>query len=281
MTQYYHREWSEVERLYYDFQQNNRDVRTLFPFIENTGMQYTAKYILANEFHRRLHPYSFLRKGDYAVVVGVRRDQILHGLSPLFKVSALIGDIGHVWAVEPDSRNVAAIRRFITENSIRNITIIPKMVWKERTQLEVNCYGKHDLKIETDTLDNIIAGDIKRAIRFVDLTIRSADTNALWGAERILQQADMRMAFPVQDTSSDVYRVLGERGFRIALVDSPQDSRHEGKGLCALAGRFTNEELTNRGFKPVEIAANNGELQLPGAFASTIGNTETPALISN
>jgi len=245
-----------------------------------------AKYLLMNEFHRRLHPYSFIKPGDKVVTVGVHDGFIDMGLSSLFIASAIVGPQGHVWAIDPDERNIEAIESFAAANGVANVTAIRTGVWSERTSLEFvffrdfsssnevrsvfeasrracrELWGDERIERETytrnvdvDTLDHIVSGHIGESIDFLNLTINGAEAEALAGAEMLLRTERITVAFPVQKLSDPLYDQLRSFRFNFALADAPTKAWDRRQFLYACGTRLPEADLLERGFRPAEIAA--------------------------
>lgn len=283
---FYYQQRTPVQAAYYDFHIAAGRGAMMLPFITDPNKQYLAKYVLMNEFHRRLHPYSFLKPGDKVVTVGVHDGFIDLGFSSLFVIAALVGPEGHVWAIDPDERNIEPIEAFAAANGIANVTTIRTGVWSERTSLEFvffrdfsssnevrsvfeasrkayqDLWGDERIEresytrnVDVDTLDRIVADQIREPIDFLNLTINGAEAEALAGAETLLRSERMTVAFPIQKLSDPLYDHLRSFGFDIAVADAPTKAWDRRQFLYACGTRLPEADLLERGFRPAEIAA--------------------------
>jgi FkbM family methyltransferase len=275
----YYQPWTAVQRLYYEFHVRNGRGARMLPFVERPEEEYLGKYIMLNGIHSHLHPFCFLRNGDVAIMAGVHDGFIELGVSTLFIMSALVGPSGHVYAIDPDERNHRAIGDFTRRNGITNVTSIQKALWRERTRLEFVSFSdysssnmsresferkasdqeilwgkkRRERKSETtivqaDTIDNIIADDIERPVRFVNLTINGAEAEALKGADTFLRQKDMMVSFPLQELSSPLYPILKSYQLNLVVGDAPTKAWEGRQFLYGTAGHWDSGDLVSKGF---------------------------------
>ncbi|MFH1737460.1 MAG: FkbM family methyltransferase, partial [bacterium] len=210
-TMYYFLDHDRIATLYVEFWRQNGRTARLFPFIENERDHYLGRYVLPCEFHRHLLPFQFLNQGDRIVHVGFH-DQYIHaGVSHPLIMAAIVGETGHVWAIDPDPTNTETLDEYKKTNGIENVSIIQIGVWKEKGVQEFVFFDDYtssntissifegyrdgvnkrwgqsrvDTKsavqrVEVDTLDSIIgrkAPDLK--IDFLNMTVNGAEEQVL------------------------------------------------------------------------------------------------------
>ena len=281
---FYHQPRTAIQSVYYDFHVRNGRGACMFPFIDEPHLHYLARYVLMNEFHRRLHPFTFLEPGDTAVMVGVHDGFIELGYSTLFIMSAIVGPRGHVYAIDPDERNIRAIEQYCRKNNVENITTIQQGVWSEKATLEFTFFrdfsssnevrtlfdGQRDTceqlwgaqrieresytqAVEVDTLDAIIERSVGEAVDFLNVTINGAEGAAITGASRLIQRPSLKIAFPLQRLDDPLYKTLADAGFRIAVADAPTKAWDETQFLYGCATRDSSNSLRERGFVPAVL----------------------------
>jgi FkbM family methyltransferase len=159
--------------------------------------------------------------------------------------------------------------------------VIPKALWRERAELEFVTFGDYtssnmsresfdrkerdqqtlwgaerrareseSVVVQADTLDNIIAEEIGRPVRFVNLTINGAEAEALKGAAHFLAQPEAMVAFPLQELESPLYPLLAEQGMALAVGDAPTKAWEGRQFLYGTAGRLSESRLQELGYSP-------------------------------
>ncbi len=281
---FYYQQRTQLQRLYYDFHQQNGRGSSMLGFIAEPHLQYLARYQLLNSFHQDLHPFSFLKEGDKALMVGFHDGFIGLGYSTLFIMAALVGPEGHVWGIDPDERNIKAAAEFIELSGIKNVTLVQKGVWKEKGKLDFTFYTDYSssntiadlhetnleaetviwgkdrirqqsgkVRVEVDTIDNIAGEFVGGELDFINLTINGAEPEAIEGADKYLDRPGVSVAFPINDPAHPVFGRLEKRGFRIAVADAPTKAWDDAQFLYACATRVEEAELENRGCVPARI----------------------------
>ena len=281
---FYYQQRTQLQRLYYDFHLQNGRGSSMLGFITEPHLQYLARYQLLNLFHRNLHPFSFLKEGDKALMVGFHDGFINLGYSTLLIMAALVGPEGHVWGVDPDERNIKAAAEFIETNDVKNVTLVQKGVWEEKGKLDFTFYADYSssntitelhetnleaetgiwgkdrirresgkVSVEVDTIDNIAEEFVGGGLDFINLTINGAEPEAIEGADKCLNWPGVSVAFPINDPVHPVFNRLEKRGFRIAVANAPTKAWDDAQFLYACATRVEEAELENRGYVPSKI----------------------------
>lgn len=282
---YYYQDRTEIQRIYYDFYHKFGREAKMFPFIKDEKLQYFARYVLTSEFFKRLHPFQFLRNRDNVIHVGFHNQYIDLGISHPLIMSAIVGPEGHVWAIDPDETNTSALAHFIRTNNIKNITVIDKGVWKERSKLDFRFFrdftssniavpvgdriqeglqkrwGKRIKEesyiktVEADTLDSIVANLIASpVINFINLTVNGAESDIIEGAQNTLNsKPDISLGFPLANVSALTRDYLSSLGYNIAIADTPHRPWEEEQFLYGCAVKHSHQALVTMGFRKVKL----------------------------
>ena len=283
---YYYQDKTEIQEIYYSFYHEFGRNAKVFPFAVDEKTQYFARYVLAREFFKRLHPFQFLEEGDNVIHVGFHDQYIGLGISHPLIMSAIVGPQGHVWAVDPDQKNTSALLHFIEVNNIENITVISKGVWKEKGELAFRFFedftssniavpvanqiqqGLEDRwgskrieersyikTVEVDTLDSIVASCISaREINFVNFTVNGAESDIIQGATETLNaNPNVVLGFPIANVSSSTLDYFGSLGYNIAFADAPHRPWEKEQFFYGCAVRHSHRELVSMGFREVRL----------------------------
>lgn len=147
-----------------------------------------------------------------------------------------VGEKGHIIAIEPVERNLKLLKKNIEENSLRNVTIVPKGVWEKKGKLPLY-YGKRQdcsvfenvvssdvtEEIEVDTVDNMLKDLGINSVDFVVIEINGAEIEALKGMKDTLR-GRVNLAIAAQyerfglPSHETVVPMLKEQGFN-TIVD--------------------------------------------------------------
>jgi FkbM family methyltransferase len=139
--------------------------------------------------------YGF-KRGDVVVDAGARVGTFAA------KISAAVGDEGRIIAVEPEPQNYACLLKNIAANRLHNVIPIRKMLWSRMEQLDL-CLSRYfaahsaycdefynptgdTIRVEADTLDNILEALGVHAVDFIKMDIEGSEIEALKGMEAIL-----------------------------------------------------------------------------------------------
>jgi FkbM family methyltransferase len=212
-------------------------------------------YQLFKPVFKKTFPWTFLKEGDTAIQVGCSKASLgkggphpRYGLSQPLVMSAIVGEKGRVYVLEPVKENIRALKDYIKKNKIANITVIPKGVWKEKgvlrffvnqdqpsenvilqkyTPEQLKSYQrryKHNIEeFEVDALDNIVREHKITKPDFVNITINTAEFEAICGMKNLLQ-TNIAVSFPIQTAqtfNSPILKTLDEKGFNIHIENAP------------------------------------------------------------
>jgi FkbM family methyltransferase len=108
-------------------------------------------------------------------------------------LSRLVGESGHVYSFEPESRNASALRRHIALNSLQNVTVVQAAVSEKLGMVHFEGEGSSG-KIDTNGHYLIPSTSLDEFARdnpspdFVKVDIEGAEVDALAGAGSILSR---------------------------------------------------------------------------------------------
>lgn len=213
---------------------------------------FLMQYKLMRPFHAMLFPFNYIKKGDTCIQVGCAEWMLDFGVSMPLIMSAIVGQEGRVVVVEPDQRNIDSLRRYMQEHSIRNIIIVPKAAWREKTTNQFTFYEdrsstnivteveeavpwKDDAQyqgrkkrietIEMDTIDNIIQ-ELGITPDFVNLTINAAEFDVIRGMpEAIRRGVIVAWLFGDRPWWREAIEFFNTRKYRVIAADSAYSHR--------------------------------------------------------
>lgn len=201
-------------------------------------------------------------------------------------MAGIVGETGHVWAIDDDSTNAEAMERYKRINNIDHLSVVKTGVWKEKgvqefilfrdyTSSNAVCsvfegfregvgkrWGERRIKerstilsIEVDTLDSIVVNETGNdRIDFIDITVNGAEGDVLGGAQETLEKnPDIKVTFPLVNISPCALDHLRDMGFIVAIADAPHRPWDEEQFLFGCAMRAAPEYLLSRGFRPVRL----------------------------
>jgi FkbM family methyltransferase len=242
-----------------------------FPFL-STGYD---QYLLMRDVFWRLQPFQFLREGNRAVQVGFTDSYLLAGLSHPLIMSAIVGERGHVLAIDFDERNAHALVRYVEDNHIGNITVAHAAIWKEREPVTFAVYHRsstntaipviHGAKtwfdrhapaelirhitMDAETLDAVVKGSAD----FVNLTVNGAESECLQGAAGLMERnPNIVFAFPAGNVGRERCDWLDWLGFDVGLSHAPHAPWEIGSTPYACATRKGRDRFCALGFAPLE-----------------------------
>ena len=207
---------------------------------------------------RRTFPFSFLHKSDCAVQVGSAAWTMNAGVSHALSMAAVVGPKGHVYVIEPETANVAALRQYIEKFEISNLSIIQQGVWKDRRSMDLHVVegatGAHaveeihlrreearsrrtgsrssretrSLEIEVDTFDAIM-DEYGLNPDFVNITINGGEYEVLESMQGVLARGTT-VTFPIfgRRWFPKAFELLEQFEYDIVVCDSPPTVRGPG-----------------------------------------------------
>ena len=179
--------------------------------------------------------YSMVKPGDVVLDVGTNiGETLLH-------FARSVGDGGFVYGFEPDDKNYANVQKNIELNGFRNLQVFnlgvsdrketvklfrvdPNNLGMNRILTEAEAQGFADFTtIETDTIDNIVAGNGIGRVDVIKIDIEGYEMHALRGARRLLETQKPKLFIEVgytrliaNDTSpSEIVAYLHELGYAV------------------------------------------------------------------
>jgi FkbM family methyltransferase len=265
-----------VQRAYYERRVRLPRDAVLLDLPLPAALDFTRRYVLLNEVHRRLHPFQLLRADDTVVHVGFDRVYLPTGQSHPLVMAALL-ERGRIVCIDPDPRNTAALDHYARENGITNVTIHNRAVWSAEQELEfVFADGWSPMSVAKEVaapvdgevprrgtvsrvlaapLRAIVGADLWDEITVLSLTTNGAEKEILQACGDLLDRPGLRisLALAFEHFSYALRRAvcdeLRERGFHVGVAHAPHDPWVPRPFLFAAATR-DDAELTARGFRP-------------------------------
>lgn len=151
-------------------------------------------------------------------------------------LSEKVGNDGHIIAIEPIPDNVKYLRKNIEANNIKNVTIVPKGVWKEKSvmtfsrkvgdnqsaSVELNYNNNTTFDVNVDSLDNILTDNKMERINFMLIQLNGVEPEALMGLSRYKPQnfaIAARYSKENENAAKKIRKVLNERGYSCNIED--------------------------------------------------------------
>mgnify|MGYP003376728509 CR=1 FL=1 len=124
----------------------------------------------------------------------------------VIQAAKMIGDKGKIIAIEPDEENYNLLQKNIEANGFTNVILVKKGVWDKKDTLTFHIGirpGEHsiimhddiknqshikEVKIDVDTLDNILTEINIKSVNFVKIDIEGAEIQAIKGMESVFTQ---------------------------------------------------------------------------------------------
>lgn len=203
------------------------------------------------------HPLKVVRKYCYLAeckIVGYEIPRLAHDYERFFRVKR--GDVvidagahiglftlsiadraGTIVAIEPEPKNLRALRYNIKLRNLDNVLIIEKALWNFRAKFPLylgrtslahsliqNLASSRSIEVDADTLDNIVFGIGLQKIDFVKLDIEGAEVEALEGAKQMLKRTSKIVvaSYHLRDgvrTSNKIAQTLIHNGFQTRVAE--------------------------------------------------------------
>lgn len=174
-----------------------------------------------------------MKKGDTVVQGGVdmgyKRKRWLEVNA--IEMSKVVGKNGRVIAIEPDLKNRALLKEYISSQKNSNITLVEKAIWNEKKTIKF--YGgkrtndsvlaivpkvertldhmDESYDVETDTIDNILTELKIKEISHICLTINGAELEAIDGMKDTIRNSK-DLSLYVASGPAQQFRDLTEDG---------------------------------------------------------------------
>lgn len=272
---YCHQE-TAFQKVYYDYFKRAGGSRQqyLFPFLPDG---YAYHYRLMREVFWELQPFQFLREGDRVIQVGFTDPYLRVSISHPLIMAAIVGESGHVWAIDCDRRNIDALDTYVDKNDIHNITVVEAAIWEKCGPVGVELYGRasanalspvvesvwgwwaprvsglpHDhVSMEAITLDVAIEKFTQgSSIDFVNITINGAEGACMRGATGLMENCQgLTFAFPAGNVKPEEYGWLEGLGFDVGLAHAPHAPWEPDPCLYACARRSSVDTFESLGFE--------------------------------
>ena len=239
---------------------------------------YKYHYQMLKSVYKQQFPWQYVKEGQTVIQVSAAKSLIPMGVSQGLILSALVGPKGRVFVIEPDPGNVCVLKAYLITQGIKNVIVIEKGVWKETGKMDFSirqdfsswnrihetispdAYNTYQHKLQTvkvdvDTLDNIIREHGIDDVSFVNMTINGSEYNALLGMSETIKK-DVIVSFPIQNVltmQSPILRKLEESGFHVLLKHAPV-ATHQKQFIVACAVRMAKQEILNNGFEEVDVS---------------------------
>ena len=148
-------------------------------------------------------PYKLLEEGDTVIQIGAPWDILRAGRSRSIYFCKLVGNTGKVIVFEADINNVKILQKFIKDNNISNITVVPIGAWNKSTQLRFLINDKHpasnlveevfddtrtdnknfrSVEIDVDSIDNVLSDMDIEKVKLLSITSNGSEEEILQGA---------------------------------------------------------------------------------------------------
>ncbi|MDR3740871.1 MAG: FkbM family methyltransferase [Terracidiphilus sp.] len=142
-------------------------------------------------------------------------------------LARMVGATGHVFAFEPESRNVHYLRCHVELNGLRNVTVVQVAV-SDKTGMvgfeDIHFSKKSQYLVPTMSLDEFIAAGHPLP-SFIKMDIEGAEWLAMLGATAILKKAEVAwmLATHSEQIRVDCQAKLAENGYRFTDFDGVTD----------------------------------------------------------
>lgn len=177
-----------------------------------------------------------IKKGDIVIDLGANI-----GYHTLI-FAKLVGEVGHVFAFEPDPSNFELLSKNVKENKHENVTLIQKAVSDKNGKIKLYVSKRNlashrifdseekreSIEIEVITLDEYFK-KFEKPIKFIKIDVEGAEGATLLGASRIIKNSKNMVIiieyFPkwikkFGMVPEDILKSLIEKGFKLFNINS-------------------------------------------------------------
>jgi FkbM family methyltransferase len=146
-------------------------------------------------------------------------------------LSRLVGEEGHVFAFEPEARNVHYLRRHVRLNGLRNVTVVQTAISDKAGMVpfdDIRFTQGSQYLVPTMSLDEFIAAGHPLP-GFLKMDIEGVEWSALHGATAILEKVEAKwmLATHSEQLRVDCRARLAAAGYRFTAFDCVSDPGDE------------------------------------------------------
>lgn len=253
-----------IQSSYYSYCLEKGKGNKIFDFIEGNLNHYFANYTALREIYKKLHPFQFIKEGDVVFTVGFHNQFMGLGVSHPLIYSELVGNKGHVYAIDPDPINIESIKSYIKEQNISNITPIHGGIWDKKDTIDFvffkdytssnmpkklldkhfdnlkNRWGdritkeSYEVSVSVDTLDSILPS-LPHKVTHINLTTNGAENEGVLGVKDMMNSSKPSISFPLRKLELPMYQLLEEKGYNIYIANAPHKPWETGNFFFAIA----------------------------------------------
>jgi FkbM family methyltransferase len=159
-----------------------------------------------------------------------------------YVMSKMVGSRGRVISFEPDPETFEMLKKNVEEHDLKNVTIVNKALWNEKTTLKFNAEGSlggglvntinrdksmlnQQISVETTTLEEIANELSLPRIDFVKMDIEGAELEVLQSSSKLLARHKAHLAVASEHlrdgqlTFGRVEQILKGAGYEVATSD--------------------------------------------------------------
>jgi len=194
------------------------------------------KYGIGSQLRNVRLPYRLIQEGDVVVQIGAPWDLLRAGRSRAIYFAKRVGSSGHLIVVEPDEVNVNALRSFLKQQAMENVTIVAQGAWSKKTRLRFLIKDDHpasnliedvfdenridrdkyrSVEIDVDSLDNILSDLKVEKIALLSVTSNGSEEEILDGVKSYLR--NIKFISIIREPQN--YSVFSEYGFKVIGED--------------------------------------------------------------
>ncbi len=120
------------------------------------------------------------------------------------------GGYSHIYAWEPDTRNINAIKKNLS--GYNNITVIPCAMYRNKAELHFDSGNNAQSKISDSESGSMIKADsidnlIKERVTFIKMDLEGAEIDALMGAENTIKMYKPKLAISIYHKPEHLYSI--------------------------------------------------------------------------
>lgn len=159
-------------------------------------------------------------------------------------LARLVGPDGHVFAFEPDPRNLAALHTNLEANAISRVSVTPAAVSDTCADVSFATFSFSSVSHIADsrtpadattitvpslTLDAFVYRDGNPAPQFIKIDVEGAETRVIRGAERVLREASPAVIVEAWHSHwTELAGLMETHGYRAHVLGGPQQMANAG-----------------------------------------------------